>query len=285
MKRIFSIVFLLLLSAFLVKAQDANDKLKQASAALSAKDYAKAYGLYHEAIGLIDPAKMDPSIYYYAGYSAYSSEKYNDAIDYFDKSIKAGLSAAQSWEYKAKSYYKLNDYANTVSSYEKAASLNKKDKDVFIYSAALSAYKGEMFDKAVELFTKSVDAGYKGETAQFYKVVILKNQKKDAEYKQALADGVQKFPNDSKLKDALVNQYVVDGNEIYQKCAAMVVAVNQKVKDGNMKSADDAYKAEIEKAKAELKPGLDLLQKAATLDAKNENANKLLEASKQIMAL
>jgi len=279
MKRLIGIG-ILLIAVLSVNAQDPNEKLKQASTALSAKDYAKAYGLYSEAVKLIDPAKIDPTIYYYTGLSAYFAEKYTEAIEYFDKAIKAGNNVAQAWGYKAKTYNKLNDYTNAINSYEKLASLNKKDKDSLIYLAGQIANKGELYDKALELFTKSVDASYKGETAQLYKIAILQKQNKSAEYKQALLDGVQKFPSSKKLSGALANEYVSQGTVIYQKAVTIMQEALKKVESGALKKSDSAFTEEVGKAKAEFKSASEIFQKAVALDATNENAVKLLESCK-----
>jgi tetratricopeptide (TPR) repeat protein len=285
MKQILSIVIVLFIATLAVKAQDPNEKLKQASTALSAKDYAKAYGLYSEAVKIIDPTKMDPSIYYYTGFSAYFAEKYTEAIVYFDKAIKAGNNVVQAWGYKAKAYNKLNDYANAVNSYEKLATLNKKDKDSLIYLAGQTANKGELYDKALELFTKSVDAGYKGETAQLYKIAILQKQNKSAEYKQALLDGVQKFPGSKKIGSALASDYVGQGTIVYQKGVTIMQEALKKVESGALKKSDTAFVEEVGKAKAEFKSASEIFQKAVALDAANENAVKLLESCKNNMEI
>ena len=81
----------------------------------------------------------------------------------------------------------------------------------------------------------------------------------------------------------MANIYVSEGNELYKKGAAILSAANQKVNDGSLKTTDDAYTAEVNKAKAEFQAAIDVLEKAQELDASNENAQKLLDACKAVL--
>jgi tetratricopeptide (TPR) repeat protein len=284
MKRILS-VGIFILSALMLNAQDAADKIKQAQEAMTAQDYAKAFELYDSAMKNLGDVQIDATVNFNIGYAAFRADKFKEAIVYFDKAIEVGANVGKSWEYKANSYNKLEDYANAVSSFEKAAGLTEQGGDALIYNGAIAAYKGDMFDKAVELFAKSVELGYKGETAQYYKAIVLKKQKKDDEYVKALVEGVEKFPGNKKLGEALAKEYVIDGNTIYQKGVAILNAANQKVNAGTLKTTDSGYSAEVEKAKAEFKAAAEILQKATSLDATNENASKLLDACKQNLSI
>ena len=140
-----------------------------------------------------------------------------------------------------------------------------------------------MLDKAVELFGKAVEMGYKPETALYYKAVILKKQGKDDEYKTTLEEGVQKYPNDDKISSALSNIYVSEGNDLYKKGAAILGAANKKVNAGSLKTTDDAYTAAVNKSKVEFQAAVDVLQKALNIDSTNANAKKLMEACKAVL--
>jgi exonuclease VII small subunit len=107
--------------------------------------------------------------------------------------------------------------------------------------------------------------------------------KDDAGYKAALEEGVQKFPGDDKLTKGLANVYVSEGNDLYKKGAEVLSAANTKVNDGAMTTADEAYTAEVAKAKKEFAAALEVLEKAVGLDASNANAQKLIEACKAAM--
>ena len=264
-------------------AQDAAEKINQANEALQAQDYAKAYALYDEAMNNIGDVQVDNSINFNIGYAAYKANNMEGALKYFDKAIENGTNVSKSYEYKALLYNDNKEYAKAVESFEKAVETSEDDSNDLVYNAGIAAYSGDLLDKAVELFGKSVENGYKPETALYYKAVALNKLNKDAEYKATLEEGVKKFPEDDKISSALANVYVSEGNELYKKGAAIITAANQKINDGSLKTTDDAYTAEVNKAKEEFKTAIDVLEKAKKLDASNQNAQKLLDACKSIM--
>jgi tetratricopeptide (TPR) repeat protein len=137
---------------------------------------------------------------------------------------------------------------------------------------------------ASDLFAKTVELGYKAETAQYYRALALKRQGDLEAYKRALADGVEKFPADEKLSEALVNEYVKDASELYKKGVEILNAVNQKVNDGSLTTADNAYAEEVKKAKVEFQSAKEILEKAVKSDSEDENAKKLFEACTQNLA-
>jgi tetratricopeptide (TPR) repeat protein len=284
MKRL--VVFGILLIAVLsVNAQNAAEKIKQANEALTAKDYAKAFQLFDEAMKNLGDVKIDASFNYNIGFTAFQAGKFPEAIVYLDKAIEAGANVSKSWELKANIYIKQNDYTNAVNSYLKAAETSGDGGKDYIFNAAATAYKGELWDKAIELFKKSVELGNKGETAQYYIAMTYKKLKKTDECKQTLTEGLEKFPGDKKLSEMLAKEYVNDGNKIYQQGSAIMNAANQKVTGGTLKTNDAVYKAEVEKAKVQFKAACAILEKAVALDAANTNATKLLNACKQCLAI
>lgn len=264
-------------------AQDAAEKINQANEALKGQDYAKAYSLYDEAMSNLGDVQVDESINFNIGFAAFKSDNLEGAVKYFDKAIELGINVSKCHEYKASAYSDAKDYANAVACFEKAAETSEDDADGLIYNGAIAAYKGKMFDKAVEMFSKSVAAGYKGETAQYYKAVALSKQDKDDEYKAALVEGVEKFPGDKRMAPALAKVYVSEGNELYKKGAGILSAANQKVNDGSLSTEDAAYTAEVTKAQTEFKAAVEILEKAAALDPSNANAPKLLDACKAVL--
>ncbi|MCG6188363.1 tetratricopeptide repeat protein [Maribellus maritimus] len=264
-------------------AQDAAEKINQANEALKAQDYAKAFELYDDAMNNLGDVQVDDAINFNIGFAAYKAGNVEGAVKYLDKAIEQGTNVSKSHEYKALAYLDKKDYSNAVGSFEQAIATSEEDSKDLVYNAAIAAYRGNMLDKAIELFGKSVENGYKGETAQYYKAVVLKKQDKDDEYKAALVEGAEKFPGDDKITSALANVYVSEGNELYKKGAAILSAANQKVNDGAMTTADDAYTAEVNKAKTEFQAAVDVLEKAKNLDASNANAQKLLDACKAVL--
>ena len=284
MKQFFCIG-ILLLSAALVHAQDAAQKINQANQALAAQKYSQAFDLYDAAMKNLGDVKIDPSINYNIGYAAYRAEKYKEAIPYLDKAIAAKANVAKAWEYKGNAYSKMNDNTKAVDCYKKAASIATEGQGELIYNAGIAAYKGSMFDQAAQLFGQAADKGFKAETALYLKAMALKKQNKKDEYKQALLDGVQKFPNDKRLSSTLANEYVTEGNDYYQKGVDIMTEANAKVKAGTLKTTDAAYTSDVNKAKAQFKAAVPIIEKAVQLDPTNDNASKLLDACKQNLTI
>ena len=276
-------MFVAVFFAASVFAQDAAEKLNQAQEALKAEDYAKAYTLYDEAMSNIGDVQVDASINYNIGYAAYKAENLEGAIKYFDKAIESGTNVSKSHEFKALAYNDKKDYKNAVASFEKAIATAEDGSEALVYNAGIAAYRGNMLDEAVRLFGKSVENGYKGETALYYKAVVLKKQNKDEEYKATLEEGVAKFPGDEKIGSALANVYVSEGNEYYKAGAAILSAANQKVVDGTLKTDEAAYTDEVAKATVDFKKAVEILEKAKALDASNANAQALLDACKAVL--
>ncbi len=259
-------------------AQDAAEKINQANEALNAKDYAKAFSLYDDAMKNIGDVQVDASINYNIGFAAYKSENLEGAVKYFDKAIEAGTNVSKCHEYKAMAYNDKKDYPNAVASFEQAIATATEGLDALNYNAGIAAYRGKLNEKAVGLFGKAYELGYKGESSIYYKAIALKGLNKDVEYKAALEEGIAKYPGDDKLSKALAAVYVSEGNELYKKGAAIVGDANKKVTAGSMKTDDPAYIAEVEKAKVEFKAATVILEKAKALDATNKNVQTLLDA-------
>lgn len=262
-------------------AQDAAEKLNQAGEAMKAKDYAKAFELYDAAMGNLGDVQIDASVNFNIGYAGYNSKNYEKAIGYFDKAIAAEANVAKSLDYQARCYNKLKNYESAVASYEKAIEADASNT-ALVYNAGIASYQGKINEKAIEFFGKSVEAGYKAETAQYYKAAVYKRMKDTNAYKTTLEEGVAKFPGDKKMAPALAKVYVSEGNALYKKGAAILSGANEKVNAGTLKTDDVAYTAEFEKAKKEFAAAIEVLEKAATVDPTNANATKLLEACKAV---
>jgi len=264
-------------------AQDAAEKINQANEALKGKDYAKALELYEDAMSNLGDVQVPDAINYNIGLAAYNSDNFEKAILYFDKAIIAEANISKAHDYKARSYNKLKDYVNTVASYEAAIASSEGDTKGLVYNAAIAAYRGKLDDKAVALFAQSVESGYKGETAQYYKSAVLRRQNKTDEYKAALVKGAELFPGDKKICPALAKIYVSEGNALYKAGAAILSAANEKVNAGTLKTDEAAYAAEVDKAKVEFKAAIEVLEKAKKADASNANAQTLIDACAAVL--
>lgn len=282
MKKVLLLMVAVVFSVFAF-AQDAAEKLNQAQEAMKTQDYAKAYKLYDEAMSNLGDVQVDAAINFNIGFAAYKADNLEGAVKYFDKAIEAGTNVSKCYEYKALTYNEKKDYESAVANFEKAIETSEEGTESLVYNAAIAAYRGNMLDKAVELFGKSVENGYKGETALYYKAVVLKKQDKDAEYKATLEEGAVKFPGDDKICPALANVYVSEGNELYKAGAEILGEANKKVNAGSLRTDDAAYTAEVEKAKVEFKKAVEILEKAKTLDASNKNVQTLLDACNAVL--
>ncbi|MEN8118201.1 MAG: tetratricopeptide repeat protein [Bacteroidota bacterium] len=281
MKRVVLLIVAVFVTVFSF-AQDAAEKINQANEAMKAKDYAKALELYEDAMANLGDVQVPDAINYNIGLAAYNSKSYEKAVEYFDKAIAANANTAKAYDYQARSYSKLKNYESAMASYEKAIEATDGDTKALVYNAGISAYQGKMNEKAIEFFTKSVENGYKGANAQYYKAAVYKRMKNDEEYKAALEEGAKMFPGDKKICPAIAKIYVSEGNELYKKGAGILSAANQAVNDGKMTTADDAYNAEVAKAKVEFDAAIVVLEKALKADQGNANAQKLLDACKAV---
>lgn len=259
-------------------AQDAAEKLNQAQEALKAKDYAKAYTLYDEAMTNLGDVQVDASVNFNIGYAACKSGNVEGAEKYMAKAVAANVKVSDCYINLAELYTDKKDFAKAVENYEKAMATATAGTDAMAFKAGSAAYNGKNYDKAIEMFDKCIAANYKGETAYYYKSVILKAQNKAPESKVALEEGLVKFPGDAKMAPALAKVYVAEGNEFYKKGAAIVSEANTKVTAGKLKTDDPAYATELGKAKVEFEAAILVLEKAKVLDPANANIQKLLDA-------
>lgn len=259
-------------------AQDAADKINQANDSLKAEKYAGAFKLYDEAMKNLGDVKVDTLTLFNIGYAACKSGNIEGAEKYMAKAIEADVNLPLCHKSLADMYLDKKDYTKAVAAYEKAIAVSTEGAELLAFKAGSAAYNGKIYDKAIVMFDQCIQAGYKPETAYYYKATALKNSNKAAESKAALEEGVSKFPGDAKLSPALAKIYVAEGNAHYNKGAAIVGDVNKKVTAGTLKTNAPAYVAEVEKSKVEFKAAIVVLEKAKALDATNKNIQTLLDA-------
>lgn len=271
------------LLSFAAFAQDAAELINKANEAMKNRQYAEAFEAYDKAMKNLGDVEVDAAINFNVGFAAMQADKNEAALEYFDKAIEAGANISKSWEYKASVYNKMKDVAKALDSYEKAIETSEEDTGPLSFNAAVLAFRQENFEKTIKFFDKAYEAGFRPQDAIFNKAAA-QNRMGDSEgYKASLLAGNEKFPTDQKIASALANVYVSEGNEIYRNGAEIINAANTKVNDGAYTTEDDAYKAELGKANAEFRKALATLENAIKLDASNANAQKLIEAIKQIL--
>lgn len=277
--------FLLIVAVFLgfaAFAQDAAEMINKANEALKANKYAEAFDLYDKAMSNLGTVEVDKAINFNIGYAAMQAEKNEAALSYFDKAIEAGANIAKSHEYKGTVYNKLKDYPNALASYEKALEASEEKPGSLLLNAAITAYRLESFEKAINYFDLAYQAGFKPEDALLNKAMAQKKMGNDEAYKLSIETGATKFPANKKFSGALANLYVTEGNALYKEGVDVLNAANKKVTDGALKTDDDAYKAAVDKAKGEFGKAAEILDKAIKLDSANANALKLLEAINKV---
>jgi tetratricopeptide (TPR) repeat protein len=271
------------LLSFAVHAQDAAELINKANEAMKNRQYAEAFEAYDKAMNNLGDVEVDAAINFNIGFAAMQADKNEAALKYFDKAIEAGANISKSWEYKASVYNKMKDVVKALDSFEKAIETSEEDTGALCFNAAVLAFRQENFEKTIKFFDKAYEAGFRPQDAIFNKAAA-QNRMGDSEgYKASLQAGNEKYPTDQKIASALANVYVSEGNEIYRNGAEILNAANTKVNEGAYTTEDDAYKAELGKANAEFRKALETLENASKLDASNTNAQKLIEAIKQIL--
>lgn len=279
--------YLLLFAAALLScaaiAQDAAELINKANEAMKNRQYAEAFEAYDKAMNNLGDVEVDAAINFNIGFAAMQADKNDAALKYFDKAIEAGVNISKSWEYKATVYNKLKDFAKALDSFEKAIETSEEDTGALCFNAAVLAFRQENFEKTIKYFDKAYEAGFRPQDAIFNKAAAQNRMGDSDGYKASLQAGNEKYPTDQKIASALANVYVSEGNEIYRGGAEILNAANTKVNEGAYTTEDDAYKAELGKANAEFRKALEILENAKKLDASNANAQKLIEAIKQIL--
>jgi len=282
MKKYFFLLAAVLLS-FAALAQDAAELINKANEAMKNKQYAEAFEAYDKAMNNMGDVEVDASINFNIGFAALQADKNEAALKYFDKAIEVGANVSKSWEYKASAYNKMKNFELALQSFEKAIETSEEETGALSFNAAVLAFRLEKFEKTAKHFDDAYKANFRPQDAIFNKAAALNRMGDSKGYKDALVAGNEKFPTDKKIAAALANVYVSEGNEVYRDGAEILNAANTKVNEGAFTTEDDAYKAEMAKAKGEFKKALELLEGAIKLDASNANAQKLIEAVKQVM--
>jgi len=278
------LLFIGLCFATMSFAQNAAEKIAQGQEALRAQDFAKAFQLLDEAVNNLGDVQVDVAqLSFNIGFAAYRAGNLEGAVKYLDKAIEAGINVARSHEYKALAYNAKEDYANAVASFEQAIAASETSAEALIYNAGIAAYRGKLFEKAVDFFGKLIELGQRGESAYYYKALALRSLGKDEEFKETLIEGASKFPNEKNITSSLATVFVMEGSELYKKGATILNDANSRVNKGELTTTDNAYKAEVEKAKVEFRAAVEILQKAKSLDESNQNAQRFIDECLKVL--
>ncbi len=287
MKKIVSLLVVILIS-FAALGQEAVVLINRGDSLFKVKKYAEALEIYDKVIPTLEVDKVKESVYY-AAMAALNTGKNDVALDYFDKAIisktadadlKFELSDCN--QYKALVYSRLKDYTNALAFYEKAIELAPNKAGTLYYSAAIAAFNLNNFEKAVEYFGKSYEAGVKPEDALVNQAAAYQRLKNDSLYKQTLVTGFEKFPGNKNISSRLAAIYFTEGNNLYKSGLTILNATIKKVNDKKLKTEDAEYKSEIAKVNEAYASATEVLKKSLELDPANANTPKLIDACKPV---
>lgn len=169
------------------------------------------------------------------------------------------------------------NYSVALTNFEQSlAAWGEQDTDwAMIYNAGYCAYKTKDFTKAVKYFGQAIDASYKAETAFLYKANSLYKMKDTEGYVSTLEAGLVKYPNSKKIKSMISKFYLKKGNAHYKSAAGILKAAANNVAGGKYTTNDDAYKAEVVKAKGEFKAAMPFIEKALEYTPNDSTAQAL----------
>ena len=263
MKRVVFLIVAVCFTMFsFAQEQDASEIVKKANAAVESKDYEKAVELFESALAIPnhgqDEAKINSVLIQLKPIVA--KDKAKDALDAkeYDKALELYKDA-------------MTDFPDDASIVEQAG--------IRFYNAGITSYKSKDYLNAIKCLTLA-EKEFKYEKAIKSKNAVLKKYAEDL-----VAEGITSAEevnvsteNKELLVKSMSNVYFSQGYALYQSGSAIITTANEKVSGGSMTTADDAYKAEVEKGKKDFKAAIPLLEKATELDPSNANAKKVLDA-------
>lgn len=268
MKKVLLLLMAITFTVFsFAQEQNAGELVEKANAAVESKDFAKAIELYEAALAIPDHGQDEAQI--------------NAALNQL-KPIVAKANAKDAIDNK--------EYEKAIELYKAAAAEFQEDASIaetagiMFYNEGITSYKGKDFVNAVKCFTIS-EKQFNNEKSEKYKIASLKKVAEGLAVDGKISVDEVSLCDENKelLKESLAKVYVSEGNDLYKKGAAILSAANQKVNDGAMTTADDAYNAEVKKANVEFTAAVEILEKALKLDASNANAQKLIDACKAVL--
>ncbi len=190
--------------------------------------------------------------------------------------------SARDYKIEAAEAYKAKDYQTGLTSFEKAIQLYEADGKIdttLYYNAAICAVKVKDYQKAVTYFDRSIDLEYKYCKSKLYKASAQKGMDDYAAMEATCTEGITSCPKYKKdFNDLLFQHYLSTGLEVFNNAAKMQADATPLAQ-----SDPDAYKAEMEKVKAEFSNSLPMLEKAHAIDPADENCKKALKQAYELL--
>lgn len=185
-------------------AQDksAVDLNNEGNAFVRNKDYESAYASYTKALELYEAeGKVDTNLIYNAGYCAYKSKNYEEALPYLEKSIEFGYKKAMPFIYVAQINSKSKDYSKMETTL--TAGLEKYPKDKNLNKLMGSCYLKQglvPFTEGNNIKKKANESGLNESDPELFKAEYAKAGIK---FKEALPMFEKAYTYNSKNKSTL----------------------------------------------------------------------------------
>lgn len=205
MKRILLVIAICfgVLTSFAQDEKSAIDLKNEGNAALKAKDYKKALGLFEKSLAKWED-ETDNAMVYNTGYCAYKVKSYTKAAKYFGMSIDNKYKTSTAYLYKANSLRKAGDNGAFVETLKAGLTSNPNDSKIKSMLSKFYLKEGNSFYKAGAQILKDaaadVAAGKYKTTDSQYKAALNKSKE---EFKKALPlfdKALEITPDDSTAK-------------------------------------------------------------------------------------
>lgn len=205
MKRILLVIAICfgVLTGFAQDEKSAIDLKNEGNAALKAKEYKKALGLFEKSLAKWED-ETDLAMVYNTGYCAYRSKDYKKAAKYFEMSITNKYKTSKAFLYKADALRKAGDDAGYESTLTAGIAANPNDSGLKAKLAKYYLISGNKLYKAGAQILKDaaadVTAGKYKTTDSQYKAALNKSKE---EFKKALPlfdKALEITPDDSTAK-------------------------------------------------------------------------------------
>ena len=140
--------------------------------------------------------------YFRRGNECAKNKHFEQAIEYFNKSIELNGGFAPTYNDRAVSYFYLEQYENSIEDYNKAIELNQNDSKAYNNRGLSYAYL-KQYDKAIEDFNKSIELHPNNSGAYINRSDLYNNLKR---YREAIEDCNKAIELDSEKSIAYNNR-------------------------------------------------------------------------------
>ena len=173
------------------------------------------------------------------------------------------------------------NYKEALNQFEKYFSMSEQDDDATIFNAAYCANKIGKYEKAIQLYNKSIKNRYKESSSYYFKAIAYKKLNKQNDMVKTAEEGLVAKPGNSKLESLLYQHYMKQGIK-YQQGGDIAKAETDFTKVSKLSGKKYRVDALLSLGKLFYNSGASILEKArplATTDkiqyaTEKSNANK-----------